>query len=51
MAKQQSQPKRDPIKNSSIAFGTTLEWLIWEAKIRHMTDLIGQIPAYGKILL
>ena len=40
------EPRTQSYKdNSSLEFDSTLEKSIWEAKIGHVTDLIGQIPA------
>ena len=40
----------DPIKHSCIEFYSTLEnWPIREAKMRHMTDLIGQFQHWIKL--
>ena len=45
------RPGADPIKNFSIEFDSTLEyWLIREAKIGRLTDLIGQFQHRVKFL-
>ena len=48
-------PGPDPIKHSSVEFDSTLEnWAVREAKISHVTDLIGpfqhSVKLYAEIL-